>query len=114
MAGVAFRLHTHYAGDVIDFKTETVLSLAGAAKRLGVTVKTVRSWSKRVRLKRLETAKLGGRVYTSLEAIQRFSEQREDAPSASTARAVRRNHQQASRLLWDELGSPSKKARRGK
>ena len=106
VAGVAFRLHTHYAGDVIDFKTETVLSLAGAAKRLGVTVKTVRSWSKRVRPKRLETAKL--------EAIQRFSEQREDAPSASTARAVRRNHQQTSRLLWDEFGSPSKKARRGK
>lgn len=102
---------------VIDFKTETVLSLAGAAKRLGVTVKTVRSWSKRVRARRLETAKLGGRVYTSLEAIQRFSEQRDDAPPTSAvknARARHRNHQQASRLLWDEFGSPSKKPRRSR
>src|SRR5687768_587115 len=98
---------------VIDFKTETVLSLAGAAKRLSVTVKTVRSWSKRVRAKRLETAKLGGRVYTSLEALQRFSEQWEDAHPASAAkkaRALRRNQQPASRLLWEELGSPSQQA----
>jgi len=95
---------------MIDFKTETVISLAGAAKRLGVTVKTVRSWSKRVRARRLETAKLGGRVYTSLEAIQRFSEQREDAPR-SGAKNARRKHQQATRLLWEEFGSPSKNTR---
>src|SRR5436190_18389965 len=100
VARVAFRLHTHYAGDVIDFKTETVISLAGAAKRLGVTIKTVRSWSKRLRARRLETAKLGGRVYTSLEAIQRFAEQRDSAPPTSAAKSTRarRNHQQASRL----------------
>ncbi len=74
-AGVAFRLPDHYAGGVIDFTKETPLSLAAVAERFGVAVKTVRSWARGVGGRRLETAKLGGKRFTSLEAIQRFSKQ---------------------------------------
>ena len=51
------------------------MSLAAVAKRFGVTVKTVRRWVRGVGGRQLETAKLGGKRYTSLEAIQRFSQQ---------------------------------------
>ena len=75
---------------MIDFKTETVLTLAGAAKRLGISVKTVRAWSKRVSGRKLETAKLGGKRFTSLEAIQRFSLQ-----SATDSRSTRQKRHPA-------------------
>jgi hypothetical protein len=75
LAGVAFLLLTYYPGGVIDFTKETPLSLAAVAERFGVAVKTVRSWARGVGGRRLETAKLGGKRFTSLEAIQRFSMQ---------------------------------------
>jgi hypothetical protein len=73
--GVAFRRPAHYADGVIDFTKEKPLSLASVAERFGVAVKTVRSWARGVGGRRLETAKLGGKRFTSLEAIQRFSQQ---------------------------------------
>ena len=60
---------------MIDFTKETPLSLAAVAKRSGVAIETVRRWARGVGGLRLETAKLGGRRFTSLEAIQRFSQQ---------------------------------------
>jgi hypothetical protein len=64
-----------FPASVIDFTKETPLSLAAAAKRFGVAVQTIRRWVRGVGGLRLETAKLGGKRFTSLEAIQRFSQQ---------------------------------------
>jgi hypothetical protein len=60
---------------MIDFTKEEPLSLATVAKRLGVAVETVRRWARGIQGMQLETAKLGGKRFTSLEAIQRFSRQ---------------------------------------
>lgn len=58
---------------MVNFASETAILITDAAARLKVTPKTVRSWAKGVKGKRLETSKLGGLTYTTLEAIQRFS-----------------------------------------
>jgi transposase len=69
--------------EMIDLKSETLLSLPEAAERLGVTLKTIYVWANRTD-RRLETAKLGGKRYTSLEAIQRFSVQNEEPQDRGT------------------------------
>ena len=101
-AGVAFCPPTHYAGGVIDFTKEKPLSLAAVSQRFGVTVKTVRSWARGVGGRRLETAKLGGKRFTSLEAIQRFSRQtaqQKQLPFNSRSTRKRRNSENAQRLI---------------
>jgi len=70
---------------MIDVTCERVISLKDAAKRLGVTLKTVYLWSSSERQPRLETAKFGGKRVTSLEALQRFSQQ--DDPALALAGA---------------------------
>lgn len=62
---------------MVNLKTEALLNLKQAAERCGVSVKTVRNWAERMTGPRLETAKLGGRVVTTLEALQRFTVQRD-------------------------------------
>lgn len=53
---------------MIDFKREKPISISRVANRFGVHRRTVEGWFRRG----LERAKLGGRVYTTLEAIDRF------------------------------------------
>lgn len=57
----------------IDITRETVVDLNDVARRLRVHIKTVRGWGKRLNGRRLETVKLGGKIVTSLEALQRFA-----------------------------------------
>lgn len=61
----------------IDFRKETLISLAEAAKRLGVCRHTAWRWSRGLGVPsagglRLETVKVGSLFKTSVEAIQRF------------------------------------------
>ncbi len=60
---------------MIDIQTEQLLTLAEAAKRLPTRphVSTIWRWAA---TGGLETVRLGGRVYTSIEAIERFAEHR--------------------------------------
>jgi transposase len=87
---------------VIDFTKEKPLSLAAVAERFGVAVKTVRAWARGVGGRRLETAKLGGKRFTSLEAIQRFSRQateQEQLPLTTRSVRKRRKSQKGQRLI---------------
>ena len=100
--GVAFRRPAHYSDGVIDFTKEKPLSLASVAERFGVAVKTVRSWARGVGGRRLETAKLGGKRFTSLEAIQRFSQQgttQKQLPFNSRSSQKRGNSEKGQRLI---------------
>lgn len=56
---------------MVDFAKETVVDVRGVCERFRVTHDTVYRWFKRG----LEWAKVGGKVVTSLEAINRFSRQ---------------------------------------
>lgn len=53
---------------MVDFVRETPLSVRRAAELLGVNPMTVRRWFKRG----LDNTKVGGRVMTSREALNRF------------------------------------------
>jgi len=69
---------THPSDKMIDVTRESVCPLKIAAIRFGVKTKTVREWSKpvdyrkRLKERHLETVKIGGRLFTSLEAINRY------------------------------------------
>lgn len=72
---------------MIDLNREEVISLSEAPKRLPGRphISTLYRWAQR-RNRPLETLKLGGRVYTSVEALTRFAEQR-NGPSSTSANA---------------------------
>lgn len=55
---------------MVDFAKENVIDVQRLAKRLDVSTDTIRRWFRQG----LEKVKLGGRVYTSLEAVNRFSQ----------------------------------------
>ena len=61
---------------MIDLQNETLVTLADLARRLGLGRPTIENWiTGRNRNRRtLEAIKIGGRIYTSFEAITRFSE----------------------------------------
>ena len=61
---------------MIDISTESLRTLTQAAKLFPDRPSTTTMWrwtTKGVRGRILETVTLGGKVYTSLEALQRFS-----------------------------------------
>ncbi len=64
---------------MIDIDSEELLSLSQASKRLRTRphVSTIWRWAA---TGGLETVRLGGRVYTSIEAIERFAEHRGGRP----------------------------------
>jgi hypothetical protein len=62
---------------MIDFTIEHVIDIESLAIRLGVHQVTIRRWFSRG----LEHAKLGGKLFTSPEAVQRFSRQSNNAVS---------------------------------
>ena len=64
---------------MIDITRETAIALADVASLLKVSIVTVRRWASRVGSQRLETVKFGGKVVTSLEALQRFGQQHDDS-----------------------------------
>jgi hypothetical protein len=54
---------------MVDFAKEQVLSAKRVAKRLDVSHDTLRRWFTRG----LDHVKIGGKVFTSLEALNRFA-----------------------------------------
>lgn len=89
---------------MVNITTELLLDLKQAAQRCGVSVKTIRNWSSRATEPRLETAKLGGKVVTTLEALQRFTVQKvsgehETRQSAAMARHTNATHEEAMQRL---------------
>jgi hypothetical protein len=76
---------------MIDIATEELLSLAQAARRLPGRphISTLHRWANPgVKGVRLETVRLGGRRFTSVEALQRFTE-RLNAGSEGSAEPTR-------------------------
>ena len=74
---------------MLDLNTETIGTLSETAARLPrlrgkrLHASTLWRWTSRgIRGVRLEHMKLGGRIITSLEAVQRFSERLNDASVA--------------------------------
>ncbi len=59
---------------MLDIQREQMISLTEATKRLPgrPAVSTVRRWTGGIRGVVLETALIGGKRYTSIEALQRF------------------------------------------
>lgn len=78
---------------MVDLIREEPLELKEVAARFKVTMKTVYAWIDGVNGRRLETVKLGGKRYTTAEAIQRFSFEDDNrianTPSAPRQQAVR-------------------------
>ncbi len=61
---------------MIDIATETIVSLSAAAKKMlgRPHISTVHRWRRGLSDGRqLETIKIGGKVFTSIEACQRFA-----------------------------------------
>lgn len=90
---------------MIDLTRETVLSVHQAAEKLGVTTKTVYLWASDARgdKPRLETAKVGGKRITTLEALQRFTQQEAGATPAYVP-AIETDYEAAIRGLRDLHG----------
>ena len=92
---------------MIDLSNETLLTLAQATKFLGgrPSVATLWRWRTRgVRGRRLESLNLGGKVFTSLEALQRFAEQSDDdaGPTLRSPARRARDIAEAERFLEEE------------
>lgn len=63
---------------MIDVTSDSIMTLSQAARQLPdrLHVSTLHRWANRgIRGVRLEVVRLGGRVYTSAEALQRFAQQ---------------------------------------
>lgn len=92
---------------MIDIAHEQLLSMLEAAKRVPgrVHVSTVWRWSLRgVRGRVLETVIIGGRRYTSAEALERFAQQK-GTPSIEPQLSTRRLKQiEAAEKRLSELG----------
>jgi hypothetical protein len=56
---------------MVDFATETVIDVRGVTQKFCVTHDTVYRWFKRG----LEHSKVGGKVVTTLQALNRFGQQ---------------------------------------
>ena len=54
---------------MVDFATEQVISPQRLAKKLGLSTDTIRRWFRQG----LESRRIGGKRFTSLEALNRFS-----------------------------------------
>ena len=86
----------------IDLKTETLVTLTDVAKRLGVHRVTVQHWALGRNKRKLEALKIGGKSYTTLEALGRFSTPIGDNESESDAREPGVAEESVSELCWRE------------
>jgi hypothetical protein len=81
---------------MIDLTSEDLIAFSEAAKHVPGRphLSTLHRWARR-RHRALETIKVGGRIFTSVEAVSRFVQQRGGAeaalpPSADRARQIAR------------------------
>lgn len=96
---------------MIDIETEQMLSIKAAREWLrGRTGhaphrNTIRDWA-RVGLKGvvLETVRIGGTVYTSVEAMQRFSDRRQGPDAVTPSRRRTREIEAANRRATEVFG----------
>jgi len=91
---------------VIDIRTEELLTLSAAASLLPgrPSISTMWRWrTKGARGRRLESVTLGGKVYTSAEALQRFAHHAGGAvtPTLRTSRQRERDIARAEQELND-------------
>ena len=96
---------------MIDISTENLITISEAARRLPgrVAFSTIWRWALQgVRCVRLETTVIGGRRYTSIEAMQRFSERclaAANGEPAPTRTAKQREREiAAAEAVLDEAG----------
>lgn len=66
---------------MVDFCCETPISINDAARFLGVSRQCIENWLR----SGLDSSKVGGKRFTSKEAIQRFSTQGELSPRITEA-----------------------------
>ena len=104
----------------IDIHNEHLMQLSEAADWLPrhrgkkIHLSTLWRWAKRgVQGVRLETIRIGGRTYTSREALQRFAIRRTVQPTPTdnepqTPRSRQRRQEQARRRVEQILGSDRK------
>ncbi len=104
---------------MIDLERETLIPLRDVPKRLPprpngrrLHISAVYRWVQRgVRAVVLETVRVGGTTYTSVEALQRFAEAQTRAPTGAvtakpTSQTRERAIQAASERVRNELGLP--------
>lgn len=89
---------------MIDLIHQKPVSLKAAAEYFGVSAKTVRCWSRGVGGRRLDTVKVGGLLFTTMEAIQAFAAPVGTERITTTLTTLERNYREASRLLREEHG----------
>lgn len=87
---------------MLDIQKETPVSLFEVAEKFNVTVTTVRKWTNPNKRHHLETAKIGGKRFTTWEAVQRFVEP--DNPEAEKAAIIRASHERAMKVLRELHG----------
>ena len=85
---------------MIDHKTETLIPLSEAARLAGVCRQQVYVWVHRP-VQPLEAVRRRGRIYTSVEALQRFDEPEplEKAPALVCGKARQKAHDAAKARL---------------
>lgn len=90
---------------MVNLVAEQPITLERAAEYAGVSIQTIRNWAagRTADGRQLETFKLGGCRRTTLESLQRFSQQSTDAPPSLTT-AVPSDYAAACRELAREHG----------
>jgi hypothetical protein len=76
---------------MIDIKSESLLTLAQAAAMLPGKPSLCALWrwrKKGIRGRQLESVVIGGKVYTSVEALARFAQQQGSADGPKTTRTL--------------------------
>jgi len=94
----------------IDYEAETIVSLGEACRSFppdGISDATMARWIQRgVRGVKLETLMIGGRRFTSKEAICRFiaAQNADEQPAPAITPAQRRRQSEAARQALQEAG----------
>jgi len=89
---------------MIDLRRETPIDVEWIAERFKVSKRTVSKWFARG----LERLKIGGRVYSSIEAVQRFAAQCETT-NAHKTEAIRKELRERWGIVID--GDPKPRAK---
>lgn len=88
------------AANIPDLTCETPLQVSDVMKRFSVCRRTVENWF----ASGLEGMKLGGRVYTTVEAIQRFASPLEYGNRGQLANVLLKNADREEQELRELLG----------
>lgn len=91
---------------MVDFAKEQVIGVQRLSKRLGVSTDTIRRWFRQG----LEKRKVGGKVFTSLEALNRFAG---DGPQQTAAAEIEESMASLERM-GVRIGRESRKDVRSK